>query len=122
MQWRVLLGAGLVLAVAGPSNAAGPPVDAEFFEKRVRPVLAAHCQGCHGPQKQKGGLRLDSRTAVLRGGDSGPAAVPGDVGRSRLVEAVGYAGEPKMPPKGKLPADAVADLTAWVAGGMPWPA
>jgi hypothetical protein len=122
LQRRVLLCASVLLAAAAPSRAAGPPVDAEFFEKKVRPVLAEHCLKCHGPQKQKGGLRLDSRPALLRGGDSGPAVDPGAAARSRLVEAIGYAGELRMPPRGKLPAEAVADLTAWVEAGLPWPA
>src|SRR5690348_12167804 len=66
------------------------PVARDFFEKSVRPVLATHCFECHGPKKQCGGLRLDSRAAILEGGDTGPAVVPGSPDRSLLVKAVHY--------------------------------
>src|SRR6185369_4990747 len=98
------------------------PADLEFFEKSVRPLLVEHCQSCHGPEKQKGGLRLDSRAAVLKGGDTGTAIELGKPNESLLVEAIGYAGDYKMPPKGKLPAEQIAILTEWVKRGAPWPA
>src|SRR5204862_736347 len=62
----------------------------EFFEKRVRPVLAERCYECHGEKKQKGGLRLDSAAAVLKGGDSGAALVPGKPEESRLVKGISW--------------------------------
>jgi hypothetical protein len=96
----------------------------EFFEKRVRPVLVRHCYECHsaGAKKLRGGLRLDSREAMLAGGDNGPALVPGHADKSRLVTAIGYKDvELQMPPRGKLPDAAIADLTAWVQMGAPWP-
>jgi hypothetical protein len=93
----------------------------ESFEKEVRPILATRCQSCHGAQKQKGGLRLDSRAAVLAGGDTGPALVPGKPSESRLVEAINYSEDLKMPPRSKLPAAEVDTLTRWVAAGAPWP-
>src|SRR5262245_5336234 len=80
------------------------PAQVEFFEKQVRPRLVEKCQECHGAEKQKGGLRLDSREAVLAGGESGPVIVPGEPGKSRLVQAIGYAGDLRMPPKQKLAA------------------
>ncbi len=99
------------------------PEQLEFFEKRVRPVLIEHCQKCHGADQQKGGLRLDSRAGMLRGGDSGAAIVPGQSAESPLVEAIGYDPDGyQMPPKGKLPAEVIADLTKWVELGAPWPA
>jgi cytochrome c553 len=94
---------------------------AENFEKSVRPVLSANCFTCHGPEKHKGGLRLDSRAAMLNGGDSGPAIVPGHAAQSLLVKAIHYADEPRMPPKGRLSADAIAALTVWIQQGAPWP-
>jgi len=106
-------------AVGRPPAADGPAL--EFFEKEVRPVLATRCQGCHGPEKQKGGLRLDSRRAALAGGDSGAAVVPGDPGASPLVDAINYGASVQMPPKSKLPPAEVASLTRWVAMGAPWP-
>ena len=60
------------------------------FEKHIRPLLVEHCQACHGPKKQMGGLRLDSREAMLKGGDGGPVVRPGDPDASRLVQAAGF--------------------------------
>jgi mono/diheme cytochrome c family protein len=111
------------LALGGDGSKPRPPTprEAEFFESKVRPVLAERCFGCHGPEKQKGGLRLDSPSALLKGGDGGPVVVPGDPENSPLVEAIRYDGPTRMPPKGKLPPQAVADLEAWVKMGAPWP-
>ncbi len=102
---------------------AADPAGDEFFEKKVRPVLVAHCYKCHGPTgKPKGKLRLDSRAGLLKGGELGPAAVPGEPDRSRLIEAVEYKNaEMQMPPDGKLPAAVIADLRQWVKMGAPWP-
>src|SRR5690242_21890309 len=109
----------LAAVTARAADTAPDPAAVEYFETHVRPVLADQCFSCHGPDKQKGGLRLDSRAAVLQGGDNGPAVVPGDPAKSRLVQAVRRAGELKMPPKTPLPADAVEHLTAWVKLGAP---
>lgn len=92
------------------------------FEKSIRPLLVAHCLKCHGPAKTSGGLRLDSRAAVLAGGDSGPAAVSGKPEASRLLRAVEYHGTLKMPPAGKLADPEIAKLRAWVRNGLPWSA
>jgi cytochrome c553 len=95
---------------------------AEFFEREVRPLLIEHCHKCHGPKVQKGGLRLDSRDAVLKGGETGPAVQPGDVKASLLIEAINYDPDGyQMPPDGKLPAEKIAVLTEWVRRGAPWP-
>ncbi len=109
------------LASTSPLCAAG---DSDFFENKVRPVLAQHCYRCHSGQAKKlrGGLRLDSREAMLSGGDSGPALAPGQPEKSRLIEAVTYKNaDLQMPPRGKLPEAAIADLTTWVKKGAPWP-
>ncbi len=95
----------------------------EFFEKKVRPVLATHCYKCHGPKKQKGALRLDSRAGLITGGDTGEAIVPGEPDESLLIESIRYGDDGyQMPPSGKLPAAAIDDLTKWVQMGAPWPA
>ena len=74
---------------------------ADLFEQRIRPVLHEHCLECHGPEKQKGGLRVDSREALLQGGESGPAIVVGNPGASLLLKAVGQLDpDLKMPPPG----------------------
>lgn len=93
----------------------------EFFEKSVRPILANRCQKCHGPAKQKAGLRLDSRASLLRGGDNGPAVSPGKPRESLLIDAVNYGEIAQMPPKSKLPAEEIATLTKWVELGAFWP-
>jgi cytochrome c553 len=113
------------LWLAGAARGAEPrpaPAGGDFFEKSVRPILAAHCFECHGPKKQKARLRLDSRPAVLAGGRSGPAVVPGRPDDSLLVKALHYDDEPKMPPKGPLSPAKIAILSAWIKQGAPWPA
>ena len=91
-----------------------------FFESDVRPVLAQRCWSCHGPDKRKGGLRLDSLAYALQGGDAGPAVVPGNLDESLLVEAVRRDGL-EMPPAGPLDEREVATLVRWVELGAPWP-
>jgi hypothetical protein len=93
----------------------------EFFESRVRPVLAANCLTCHSEEKQKGGLRLDTRAAVLKGAKSGPVVTPGNPDKSVLIQAIRHEGKKKMPPTGKLPDDVIDALAAWVKMGVPWP-
>ncbi|HMC65486.1 MAG TPA: DUF1549 domain-containing protein [Gemmataceae bacterium] len=94
---------------------------AKFFEERVRPVLANRCFQCHGPEKQKNGLRLDSLKSMLKGGESGPAIKPGKPEESLLIRAIRHSEQLQMPPKTKLPAREIADLTAWIKMGAPWP-
>ncbi|HZP83295.1 MAG TPA: PSD1 and planctomycete cytochrome C domain-containing protein [Chthonomonadaceae bacterium] len=114
-----------VAGLAADEKAAKPdaitPQQVEFFEAKVRPVLFHNCFGCHGAKQQMGGLRLDSLTALLKGGNRGPALVPGDVQKSLLVQAVHYDTALKMPPTGKLKAEEIAALTEWIKMGAPWP-
>jgi len=108
----------LVLGAAGHLRAADP-ADVEFFEKRVRPLLATHCLECHAADTESnGGLLLDSRAGWERGGDSGPAVVPGKPDASLLVHAVSWA-DPhlQMPPKSRLPAADQATLAEWIRRG-----
>jgi hypothetical protein len=96
--------------------------DLEFFEKSVRPLLHENCQSCHGSAKQKGNLRLDSREAILQGGDNGPAVVPGHPEKSLLIKAIGYGEDDlRMPPRSKLAPQHIATLTRWVERGLAWP-
>ncbi len=94
----------------------------EFFESEIRPLLAEHCFECHSVRAKKlqAGLYLDSLTAMLRGGDSGAAVVPGKPDESLLMEAVRDAGY-EMPPGGKLPSSAIKALETWITMGAPWP-
>src|SRR5262245_25312077 len=100
------------------------PEQVRFFETRIRPVLVEHCYKCHSTQAKtpRGGLLLDSRDGLRKGGDSGPAIVPGKPAESLLLKAVRHTDETlRMPPKNKLPAAAVADLEHWIAIGAPDP-
>src|SRR5262245_4724763 len=102
---RRLLWSAVVLAAVAPARADDPKAPdltaVEFLEKKVRPVLAEHCFQCHSTaaKKKRGGLQLDSRAAVLKGGDTGPAVRPGEPEKSLLIKAVRY-GDPdlRMPP------------------------
>ena len=110
------------LALLTPGRArADEPTAAEVFEKEVRPLLVEKCQSCHGEKKTGGGLKLTSRDEVLKGGDSGPAVVPGKPAESLLIKAVNQAGDLKMPRKGKLSAKEIETLTRWVQRGAVWP-
>ena len=115
-----LIGSCPQLRAGGSSGDDDPEA---FFELKVRPVLAGTCVKCHGEKKASGGLRLDSREAMLAGGESGPAVVPGDP----KAQPAGPGGPPRgrhrsrCRPSKPLPATAQDDLAAWVAAGAPWP-
>ena len=96
------------------------PQQEEFFESKVRPVLAKNCYGCH-TSLQSGGLRLDSREAMLKGGKDGVVVVPGHPESSLLITAVHYNGKIQMPPVGRLKLDEIASLEDWIRDGAPWP-
>ncbi|MBI3462028.1 MAG: PSD1 domain-containing protein [Planctomycetes bacterium] len=123
--WLAALPAVFGLAIdaahAGDAPTLDPAAAATFFETKVRPVLAEHCFKCHGPEKQKANLRLDSQAAILEGGDSGSPIVPGQPEDSLLIDAINHGEIVQMPPTGKLPPQTIADLTAWVKSGAPWP-
>jgi len=101
------------------------PTEFDFFERRIRPVLAQHCYECHsaGSKSPKAGLRVDTREGLRRGGNSGePAVVPGEPERSRLLAAIRHTStDLQMPPKKKLSAQQVADFEAWIRSGAPDP-
>jgi len=93
---------------------------ARHFEKTIRPILVTRCLKCHGDRKQEGGLRLDSRAAVLRGGESGPAIIPGKAAGSLLLAAIQYR-DLEMPPDNRLSDKQVREFERWIAGGAVWP-
>ena len=98
--------------------------DIEYFETHIRPVLIENCYKCHSADadKIKGGFLLDSKPAMLRGGDSGPAIIPGDVEGSRLIQMIRQHPEfESMPPKTKLSQDQISDIESWVGMGAPDP-
>jgi hypothetical protein len=117
----VLGGLGGLLHAAEP-NASG----VEFFEKKIRPVLVEHCYRCHSAEPQKAGklkagLRLDNRADMQKGGESGPAVVPGQPAKSLLFKALNHQDGLEMPPGKKLPAAVIADFEEWIRAGAPDP-
>jgi hypothetical protein len=120
----LLIGSGW-LREAGAQDQPPGAAGIEFFEKKIRPVLANHCYQCHSAQAKKpqGGLLLDSRAAMLKGGVSGePAIIPSDPDRSLLIRAIRYnAPKLQMPFSGKLPDAVIKDFEDWVRMGAPDP-
>jgi len=122
---RLRFAALVTLAALGSAFGQNEPkklsaAEAEFFETKIRPVLARNCYGCHAGARVSGGLAIDSRDSLRSGGNSGAAVVPGDPGHSLLLKAVKYEGR-KMPPGGKLPDAVIADLEKWIEMGAPDP-
>ena len=95
--------------------------DLSFFAKEVRPILQNNCALCHDSTKRTSGFSVESRESVLAGGNRGPAAEPGKPEQSRLIQAIRFNGELKMPPTGKLADKDIAVLERWVALGLPAP-
>jgi hypothetical protein len=121
----VLLGLAMgLVGPAGPARGEAPREDAETrFELRIRPTLAGVCFPCHGGKKTGGGLRVDSRAALVKGGESGPAVLPGDPEVSLLVRALRQSHEaPRMPPGRRLPDPLIAAFADWIRQGAVWPA
>ncbi len=114
-----------LIGSVGTLPAAEPPKPTaeqiEYFEKKVRPVLAEHCYSCHGAKKQNAGLRLDTAAGLKQGADSGPVVIAGDPAKSRLILSVERKGDFPMPPKQALPAEAVAALSEWIKAGAVFP-
>src|SRR5262245_39588382 len=100
-----------------------PAADSVEFQRDIRPIFANRCVTCHGPNKQKGGLRLDDPITALKGGNSGAVIVPRDSAKSRLLMVVaGLDSELKMPPQGQsLSARQVGLIRAWIDQGAKWP-
>ncbi|HEY3864426.1 MAG TPA: PSD1 and planctomycete cytochrome C domain-containing protein [Verrucomicrobiae bacterium] len=129
MKWLAYfsgLTAGVVYLWAPMARAQAPsPAGVDYFENKIRPILANNCYKCHSSQapKLKGGLSVEFHDSLLHGGDTGPAIVPGSPDKSLLIKAVRYQDpDLQMPPKGAKLSDAqVADLTAWVRMGAPDP-
>src|SRR4051794_25954163 len=121
-SWLVVTATLLICSSLGAAPLLKPG-QVEFFEKKIRPILVRECYECHGPEKQKGGLRVDFREGLLKGGETGPAIIPGDTRKSLLIQAVTHENsEIKMPKKRpKLEPSAINDLVAWVEMGAPDP-
>ena len=122
----VIASIGFVVLSFAVASADDPPKvspeQLDFFERKIRPALIEHCYECHAAEAKivQGGLRLDHRAGLLRGGDTGPAVIAGDVAQSLLIKALRHDGL-EMPPRGKLADSVIADFEAWVAMGAPDP-
>jgi len=111
------------LALAGACGTRADDAADRHFHDKVKPLLDSRCISCHGSDKVKGALRLDSRAATLKGGDNGPAVMPGKPSDSLLLQAVMHTKpDLEMPPKEKLTTNDIAVLRRWIADGAPWPA
>lgn len=124
MTWKpVVLLAGLTLLMSlASTNAQEKAAEAErLFESTIRPLLIERCHKCHAGTMTKGGLRLDSREALLRGGETGPAVVAGKPEESLLLQAVRHQNGLAMPPDGKLNEAQIAALAKWIQAGTVWP-
>ncbi|MBL8848257.1 MAG: PSD1 domain-containing protein [Planctomycetaceae bacterium] len=114
----------LMLLLCARSARAGVDPDEMFFEAKIRPVLAGTCFACHGDTQTSGELRVDSRAALLQGGASGPAIVPGNAEQSLLIHAIQRRDDVSvMPPDAEkaLRADQIADFVSWINSGAVWP-
>ncbi len=108
----------LAIIVIGMLPSSSRAEDFAFFESKIRPLLVEQCYACHSSdQKQHGNLLLDSRDGTRKGGDSGPALVPGDPTKSLLLSAVKHLDGLEMPPKKKLTDEQINDLETWIRSG-----
>ena len=139
-HWMISSAAAATLAItagiflggsnAGAADAAANPEGLKLFEAKIRPILHEHCVGCHGPDKQKGKLRLDTREGLLKGGMDEDKVVkviePGDPAKSMIIEAINYKNEdiqmppPKKKESRKLTDEQIKDMTEWVKLGAPY--
>ena len=121
MHRLLLITAALWIGTA-PVSFADNAADAslEHFEQHIRPLLIAKCVKCHGDQRQEAGLRLDSREAMIRGGDSGSVMVPAESDESLVIEAIKYESF-EMPPGGPLSEQEIRHFEHWIDAGAPWP-
>ncbi len=126
MRFPFALSLAPALLTAPAARAADDPKAVEFFENKIRPVLVEHCYKCHSADaetknKLRGGLKLDTKTHWEKGGDTGVALIPGEPAKGTLLKSLKYDGDVQMPPKGKLPANVVADFEQWIKMGAPDP-
>src|SRR5262249_53307047 len=112
----------LCLQAASSAVAGQPTQDGlDFFEREIRPLLAERCFKCHGEKKAKAGLRLDSRASILRGGDTGPAAIQGRPEQSLIIQAIRHENGLEMPPGEQLKSADIDRVVRWIRSGMYWP-
>src|SRR5438132_7637352 len=110
-------------SLSAQTSGADAAAAVEFFEKKIRPLLAGNCYNCHSANtNSQGGLRVDDRNGLTQGGGRGPAIVPGHPEKSLLLQAVRHVRKDlKMPPKKHLSQEQIADLATWIKNGAAWP-
>ncbi|HEY7376963.1 MAG TPA: c-type cytochrome domain-containing protein [Polyangia bacterium] len=116
----LLLSGGAAAVAAGRTTKQVEPEEAEeppTFARDVMPALGRYCESCHGDKEQHGGLRLDNYDNLMRGGESGPAVVAGDAGKSLLLAKIEHRDKPFMPPRKWLPTKIRARIRAWIVAG-----
>ena len=121
LRWLIVVPLGTAPVTAAEPNRREKE---DVFERRIQPVLVRRCYQCHSGKSKKlqGGLRVDSRADLLKGGDTGRAIVPGDPRKSPLIEALRYGADSfQMPPDRKLPANVIGDFELWLRHGAIWP-
>ena len=118
-SWCLVI--SVLLSAVSAEEPEWPQEQLDDFEKQIRPVLAAQCWNCHGEKKAESGLRLDSRAAVLQGGDRGKIVSPREVSAGLLMHAIRRDGDLQMPPNGRLSTEQIAAFSTWIANGLPWP-
>jgi hypothetical protein len=123
-KWPILLLLSTVVTISGSLQASDSGPEADFFERRIRPVLTEQCRDCHGSESPKGSLQLDTKAHLLKGGEHGPAIVTGKPAESLLLQAVTphSVSNTDFPKHPKLSLPQLADFEHWIRDGAPWPA
>ena len=122
MRWFAFVLFTLLLGAATGADDSAQAAGETLFREKVLPLLNTKCIACHGPDKQEGGLRLDSREAAVKGGENGPSLVAGKPDESLLVQAVKFDNpDLQMPPKDRLSEPQIAAFVKWVKQGAVWP-
>lgn len=121
--WIAVLSFGVACSywLVSPASRADEPGKKIDYEKQIKPVVERKCLRCHNPKKKEGKLDMSTRAAMLKGGSSGPAFVPGDTEKSLMLELIEFE---EMPPKKETPRvtkQELETLTAWIAAGAPVP-
>jgi len=113
--------AGVIDEEAVAADPSDEEADLKFFREEVEPIFQESCQRCHGEKKQESGLRLDSREALLKGGENGAAIVPGKPEESLILKVLEYSGDIQMPPDVKLDDEKQQAIKKWIEKNAPWP-
>src|SRR5688500_18564430 len=120
-QWLTSFFLVTLMVIGSVRWSPGQTSGVEYFETKIRPILVTKCQACHSAALRMAGLDLSSAEGFQKGGDSGVLVQGSDPSESRLLRAVSYEAQIKMPPTGRLKSEEIAALWQWVQMGSPWP-